>query len=378
MAEQPPKNCGADFSISIEKIFGSLTPKNITESREFFQAVLDGIQDSIKIVDEQFRIVYANRASELRSGKQVAELVGKACYSEYYHLDSPCGFCRTSRSFKSGEKEVTGYETVDEAGEPQCFELTSYPIKDEAGQVRFVIEITKDITERKRLERQLLHSERLASMGTLASSLAHEINNPLSVILGFAQDLLTEIPADSPHSQSLRIIEQEAVRCGRVLQRLLHFARAHPPSMTEVNIGSILQSVVELIRPQAKKLKIESRLKVAKNLPNIQGDANQLEQLVLNLALNALQAMPDGGKLTITADEESGRVTIAVADTGVGIENADLPRVFDPFFSRKGVAGTGLGLSICQRIVTEHHGEVRIESEAGKGTRVLVHLPVHG
>src|SRR5690606_31745437 len=150
-------------------------------------------------------------------------------------------------------------------------------------------------------------------------------------------------------------------------QRLLNFTRPHPPSMTEVNITAILQSVLELVRPQAKKLGIESRLKTAKNLPLIQGDPNQLEQLMLNLALNALQAMPAGGKLVLAAEEDHGRLAISVSDTGVGIASSDLPRVFDPFFSRKGVAGTGLGLSICQRIVTEHHGEIRLESEVGKG-----------
>ena len=342
----------------------------------FFQSVLDGIQDAIKIVDPEFRIVYANKASETRSGKGMPELIGKACYREFYHIEGPCAFCHTKNAFQTGLKDVTQYQAAGKDGQMQYFELTSFPIKDDRGRVRYVIEITKDVTDRKRLEQQLLHTERLASMGTLASSLAHEINNPLSVILGFTQDLLTEIDAGDERSASLKIIEAEAIRCGRVLQRLLHFARAHPPEMSEVELEKVLQSVATLIRPQAKKSGVEVRLKLPKLLPVLQGDPHQLEQLFLNLVLNALQAMPGGGKLSLQAEPEKGQLRTVVADTGSGIDPADLPRVFDPFFSRKGEAGTGLGLAICQRIVAAHGGTITLESEPGKGTRAVVMFPV--
>jgi PAS domain S-box-containing protein len=343
---------------------------------EFFQSVLDGIQDAIKIVDPDYRIVYANKASEARSGKFMPELIGKTCFREFYHKDGPCAFCHTKGAFQSGQKAVSAYEMPGKDGLMQYLELTSYPIKDEAGRVRYVIEITKDVTERKRLEQQLLHSERLASMGTLASSLAHEINNPLSAILGFTQDLLTETEGSDPRAASLKIIEAEAIRCGRVLQRLLNFARAHPPEMTATDPGKVLQTVAALVKPQAKKSGIEVRLKLPKTLPSVHADAHQLEQLFLNLVLNAMHAMPQGGKLTLEAAAEKQKLRLTVTDTGTGIDPADLPRVFDPFFSRKGEAGTGLGLAICQRIAHAHRGVIRLESAPGKGTRAEVELPV--
>lgn len=345
---------------------------------DFFQSVLDGIQDAVKIVDEEFQIVYTNAAGERRSGKGSSELTGKACFREFYALEHPCPFCHTKRAFETGEKEVSAYEAPGADGAMQYYELTSYPIKDASAKVRFVVEITKDVTDRKRLEQQLLHAERLSTMGTLASSLAHEINNPLSVIVGFAQDLLTELPKDCGQVEGLKIIEQEALRCGRVLQRLLNFTRAHPPELADVEPGKLMQTAMALVRPQAKKLGIETRLRIAKTLPALPGDPTQLEQLFLNLALNALQAMPTGGRLTLQADPAEGAVRFIVADTGHGIDAEDLPRVFEPFFSKRQGAGTGLGLAVAKRIVDGHRGSIRLESEPGKGTRAVVVLPVGG
>jgi PAS domain S-box-containing protein len=356
-------------------VLGALTHQDVVSSKEFLQSILDGIGDSIKIVDENFRIIHANRASESRSGKEIPDMVGKACYSEFYNFDRPCAFCHTAKTFKHGTTEVAHFSIPGPGGPELYSELTSYPIKDEEGRVRYVIEITKDVTERKALERQLLHTERLASMGTLASSLAHEINNPLNVILGFAQDLLTETSADDPRTSSLKIIEQEALRCAGVLQRLLHFTRAHPPVMTQVDLSLVIEMAVALIRPQAKKTGVSTGVKISKDLQTIQGDPNQLEQLLVNLLLNSLQAMPQGGKLTVRADNDNGQVRITVTDTGEGIEPSDLAHVFEPFFSKKGVGGTGLGLPISQRIVTDHKGTIRLESDRGKGTSAILHFP---
>ncbi|TMB69741.1 MAG: PAS domain S-box protein [Deltaproteobacteria bacterium] len=232
------------------------------------------------------------------------------------------------------------------------------------------------------LEQQLIASGRLVSLGEITASMAHEFNNPLGIVMGFAQDLLSETDPSSPQYQSLKIIDEETKRCQRIIQELLEFARPRSTELTLTDIKETVGKTLNLITNHLYKQKIEAATLVDENLPKISADPQQLEQVLVNLYLNAIGAMPEGGKLIVEANTEpvdgtDRMVVITVADTGFGIEKNDLPKIFQPFFTAKKGRGLGLGLPICQRIVKNHGGRIDVESQPGHGTTFKLYLPVN-
>jgi PAS domain S-box-containing protein len=227
------------------------------------------------------------------------------------------------------------------------------------------------------LEQQLLASGRLVAVGELTASMAHEFNNPLGIILGFAQSLLDTLSPSDPNYQHVQIIAEEAKRCEKLVQELLEFGRPKSSDFILTDVEQIIQRTMNLVQPQAAKNKVETVIDVASGLPQIYADPQQLQQILLNLGLNALDAMPKGGKLMMgVASPSAGNVMITVADTGMGIDSDVLPRIFQPFFTSKKRRGLGLGLPICDRIVKSHGGTIKVESKPGEGTTFKVRLPV--
>jgi signal transduction histidine kinase len=238
-------------------------------------------------------------------------------------------------------------------------------------------------------ERQLILSDRLISFGEMTASLAHEINNPLGIVIGFAQDLLTEVDPEDPRYQSLKVIEEEARRCKKVMQDLMDFGRPTPPQHTQTDPSALVRKSVELISPRLFKAGIRPVIEDSGGLPKIWVDPHQLGQVLVNLFFNAIEAMPNGGTLTVgiaahppsMADRSvndpapSDDVIITVADTGHGIEPENMPKIFLPFFTTKSKKGMGLGLSICKGIIEAHNGKISVESTPGRGTRFCLHLP---
>jgi PAS domain S-box-containing protein len=243
----------------------------------------------------------------------------------------------------------------------------------------------KLLAERNHLENQLNRSNKLASLGELAAGIAHEINNPLGIILGFAQDILEDLPADSPLFDSLKIIEQETSRTVEVVKNLLDFARLRPPQISENDLVRLLKDSLALLMPKIKQNKINVKKDLARGLPCAIIDPQLIQQVFLNVLLNAIQAMPCGGDLCLnleleTADEKKSaalppRLRVTVRDSGQGIAPEHLDRIFDPFFTTKGSKGTGLGLSVCQRILEDHCGRMEVRSRVGKGTTCAILLP---
>lgn len=219
-------------------------------------------------------------------------------------------------------------------------------------------------------------SEKLASIGRLAAGLAHEINNPLTGVLTFAHLVRDRMPADSQDREDLNLIIHETQRAAEVVQGLLEFARERPTTKRALDINAVIQRMVRLVENQKEMRKIHIEQDYAPNLPDILGDANQLQQVLLNLFLNAAAAMADGGILTITTRSDGQDVTIAVADNGCGIQPEHLDKVFDPFFTTKPVGqGTGLGLSVSYGIVEQHGGSIELESDVGIGSTFTIRLP---
>jgi two-component system, cell cycle sensor histidine kinase and response regulator CckA len=229
------------------------------------------------------------------------------------------------------------------------------------------------------LEQQLLASGRLVAVGELTASMAHEFNNPLGIVLGFAQGLLANMDSSDPNYHHVQIISEEAKRCEKLVQELLEFGRPKNADFAWTDVQEMIQKTLDLVQPRAGKSKIEAFAKLEGELPQIHADPQQLQQVLLNLSLNAVDAMPKGGMLTIAAKQESpSRLTITVADTGIGIEPDVLPRIFQPFFTSKKRRGLGLGLPICDRIVKAHGGRIEVNSIPGEGTRFTIRLPING
>jgi len=276
------------------------------------------------------------------------------------------------------------------------------------GEVSGHVGTLTDITERKKMEealreseqryrdlardqeRQLVLSDRLISLGELTASLAHEFNNPLGIVIGFAQDLLTEIDPSDPRYQSVKIIEEEARRCKKIVQDLLDFGRQNPPQYTITDPAELVRKNIDLLSPRFQKARIQTVVQNHDGLPKIWVDTQQVGQVLVNLFFNAVEAMPHGGTLTVriaaqspsTAErpaknpDQDDPVIIAVADTGQGIEPDNLSKIFDPFFTTKSKKGMGLGLSICKSIMEAHGGDISVESHPDRGTTFYLHLPV--
>ncbi|MBA7686730.1 Sensor protein ZraS [subsurface metagenome] len=229
------------------------------------------------------------------------------------------------------------------------------------------------------MEEQLIVTDRLASIGELASGIAHELNNPLTGVIGFAQLLLDrDVPDDV--KEDLKTIYSEAQRTAQVVKGLLTFAREHTPVKQLVNINSIIEKVRELRAYEQKVSNIKVNTRFTPDLPEIMADYFQLQQVFLNIIINAEHFMIEAhgkGTLTITTEKVGNIIRASFTDDGPGISKDDLGHLFDPFFTTKEMGkGTGLGLSICHGIITEHGGQIYVESELGKGATFVVELPI--
>ena len=258
---------------------------------------------------------------------------------------------------------------------------------------------TMDITQRKRaeeelrqseeklrrqaqeLEQQLIMSGRLVSLGEVTASMAHEFNNPLGIIMGFVEDMLSSMTPADPNYRALQIVQEESKRCKQIVGDLMEYARPKSTDFCSTSITDAIEKTFQLVENRLYKQKVAVEKKLESDLPRIQADSQQLEQVLVNLYLNAIDAMPEGGKLIVEAKlaESDGLApvaVIAVADTGFGIAETDLPKIFQPFFTAKKRRGMGLGLPICQRIVKNHGGRIEVESQPGRGSIFRIYLPL--
>jgi signal transduction histidine kinase len=236
--------------------------------------------------------------------------------------------------------------------------------------------VSRDITDREKLETVVRQREKMSAVGQLAAGIAHEINNPLTVALGLAQAMLSRMVHADPLRQAAVSIERETTRCKNLVQQLLLFARDRKPGIALDQPEDIVAGALSLVETQARVKKVELRRKFEKTLPPIQADRTLIQQVIINLCSNAIDAMPTGGVLTVTISREKKDVEIRVIDTGMGIPKEIQERVFEPFFTTKEVGkGTGLGLSLAYELVKKHLGRIDFESEEGKGTTFIIRLP---
>jgi PAS domain S-box-containing protein len=278
--------------------------------------------------------------------------------------------------------------------------LSAGPLRDSQQRILGCLFTLNDISERKRaedalrqseerlrqqaqeLEQQLIASGRLVSLGEITASMAHEFNNPLGIVMGFTEDLMSETDPSHPHYRSLRIIDEETKRCEKIIRDLLQFARPKSTDLCPTAIPTLIEKTLALVANHLYKQKIQAITQVEENLPKIYADSQELEQVLVNLYFNAIDAMPEGGVLTVGAKLSPGapgipqEAAITVSDTGFGISPEDLPKIFQPFFTARKKSGLGLGLPICDRIIKNHGGRFLVKSDSGQGTTFEIYLPV--
>jgi PAS domain S-box-containing protein len=353
---------------------------------EEYNALLNNIPDNILLLSPERKILWANRAVADRAGKEEEELKGRYCYSLWEDAAGPCESCPVAKTLQSGSAQSAERSTP----QGQSWDIRTVPIGDAVGGVN-IVEICRDITEKRKLESELLHSQKLEAMGTLTGGIAHDFNNILMAIMGCGSMLLIKMESGDPHRKYVQQILEAAEKAAGLTRSLLTFSRKKRVLRVPTGIEDILHGIRNIIsRTLGENIRMEVRL--AEPDVVVLADKGQVEQVLINLVTNARDAMPKGGTLSITAGRtEIGDEflhihgygnpgwygTISVADTGSGIDRAIRDRLFEPFYTTKEVGkGTGLGLSICYGIVKQHQGYIDFTSEPGKGSTFTVYLPL--
>jgi PAS domain S-box-containing protein len=347
----------------------------IRQAAEEWRKTFDSIHDAISIHGRDHQILRANKAFADLFHKKPPQIIGRHCYELHKGAKpkSGCPHQKTLATKKPAEAEF--YES--NLGK-YLHESTS-PIFDETGEVVGTIHVTRDITEQKQQHERLMMADRLASIGELAAGTAHELNNPLTSVIGFSQLLIErDVPEDI--REDIKLIYSEAQRAASVTKNLLTFARKHAPVKQLSQINNIIEDVLKLRAYEHKVNGIEVKRQLAPDLPEIRVDYFQMQQVFLNIIINAEYFMIEAhkrGTLTITTKKEESNLIISIADNGPGISKENLSRIFNPFFTTKEAGkGTGLGLSICHGIVAEHGGQIYAKSQPGKGATIFVELPI--
>jgi len=244
-------------------------------------------------------------------------------------------------------------------------------------KVAFIIE-RKEIEEKIKLfQEQIRHADRLATIGELTAGIAHELNNPLNNILGFAQLIIKNNNLNEQAKQDVEKIIKAVLNSREIIKKLMYFSRQMPQNFTNVNLNQIIKDAMYFIEPQCSKENIAISYQLSDNIPSIHADNLQLNQVIVNLVVNAIQAMPEGGKLTISTRNDSQSAFLSVEDTGVGISKKIMQHIFNPFFTTKVIGkGTGLGLSVVHGIIATHKGKIDVKSKEGVGTKFEIEFPI--
>ncbi|MCX7833883.1 MAG: cache domain-containing protein [Ignavibacteria bacterium] len=277
-------------------------------------------------------------------------------------------------TIKNAPREV---ENLANSLDHMAKELEKEKQELEAWADKLELKVQERTAELKKIHGQLFRSEKLASIGKLAAGVAHEINNPLTGVLTNASLLLEDLPEGDPKREDVKVIVNETIRCREIVKRLLDFARQTKPQKKLINVNSLIENIILLVRNQTSFRNIVIEKELAENLPEIMADGDQIQQVIINFILNAADAMPKGGSLKICSKlmENGEFIELKFIDTGVGISEENRNRIFDPFFTTK-ENGTGLGLSISYGIIEQHGGTIYVDSEVGKGTTFTVQLPI--
>jgi PAS domain S-box-containing protein len=352
--------------------------KKIRESKRHLEAIFDGIQDQLSIQTVDYRILRVNRAVIRKYGTTFTDLIGKNCFEAYYQRTTPCERCPVSMTIETNEPASVMVKISEDGTTLRIF---SYPIFDEAKNLVSIIEYVRDITEEKTLQDQLIQSEKLAGIGRLASGVAHEINNPLTGIIGMAE-ILSEDEYMAHADTYVRGYLTDIVHCGQRIAEIVSGLRtysriARKDDQTSLDINEVLEDSLKMVRMSVKADPVLDVVKEFQPVEKVEANLGEIQRVFTNLITNAFQAMNGkGGRLLLSTRSLGNFVEVKVADNGVGIPQENLNQIFDPFFTTKSPGGgAGLGLNVVYLIVSRYDGTVSVESKENVGTTFTVKLP---
>jgi PAS domain S-box-containing protein len=353
------------MAISLSTHIQELTEaqKDLTRQQNILRTVLDSTPDFVCLMDTDNRILAANAAFARFVGQTSSGVIGKTERDLFRTEEAEQRIRDNSRVLRTGVAEH-GEMRVFAANDARWFHVVRVPVRDASGKVIGVLRTARDVTDLKTYEGQLIQAQKMESLGKLAGGVAHEINTPLGIILGYAQLLQEDVPSESSVHGDLKIIERQTKVCRKIVADLLGFSRQHESRKTEMDVNHSILEVVSLVRHAFSLDRALIETDLDEELPYMIGDREKLKQVWMNLLTNAKDAM-DGGSIRVTSRlcEIGDKLVVSVADTGSGIEEENLKKVFDPFFSTKAVGkGTGLGLSVSYGIVEDHGGRIEAAS----------------
>lgn len=358
------------------------TMKEVSEKERFLENVIESSSDGVLVTD--------GRGNMVRMNKALCELLGlkrgKVCSLFEILGSGPAGQGESDFAgfmeylCKHGPTKLQERKIKRAEGSEITVEMSITPYRDDKENPAGVIVIVRDISERQALQDRLFQTEKLSALGEVISGVAHELNNPLTGVIGFSELLAKKSDLDDNTREKVLKILREADRCRRIVNNLLEFSRMRPSQRRAVNINRLIDEVLELKGYELKVSNIEVRKRFAPNLPETAGDPQLLQQVIFNIINNAHQALTQqgkGGVLTITTNSGSGSITVSIKDNGPGIPRQLQAKIFDPFFTTKGPGkGTGLGLSLSYKIIERHAGTIKVESTPGRGATFTVTLPI--
>jgi PAS domain S-box-containing protein len=360
--------------------------REIDEQRRFTGLIIDSLPVGLYVVDRDYRIQIWNRQREIGApGLRRDEVVGRQVFEVLTRQPARELRAEFDRVFETGEVQQAELD-VTLGGEPRSFRLTKIPMRLDGDQISHVITIGEDVTDSRRIQGQIMQSEKLAAVGQLAAGVMHEINNPLATISACVAAITgrlddasgTERPAVEEY---LELIDKEVDRCTRIVDGLLDFSRPKGKAKGRVVLNALVDETLFLLKHHQRFKRLTVARELDGSLPPAKGNSEQLIQVLMALMLNAVDAMDDRGKLTVRTGRSPARddeVLLEIEDTGVGIPREVQSKIFEPFYTTKPPGrGTGLGLSICYGIVEDHRGRIELDSQPGRGTTFRVFLPLY-
>ena len=378
---QAARDASANLAIEVDR-----RTAEVQAQRRFIEAIIDSLPLSLYAIDRNYEIVAWNRNRELGElGIPRGAVLGKNIFGVLTRQKRELLEAEFARVFESGEIQRLEHTSLTPNGEMKHWLISKIPMWiDRTGAVSHVIAIGEETTARIEAHRAVARAEKLAAVGRLASGVVHEINNPLATISACAEALESRVSEgefkESKALDDLReylgLIRSEAFRCKMITNGLLDFSRTRATEHVLVNLADVIASAARLLSHQQRGDKVEFQIDAPDDLPQVSGDAGQLQQAVIALATNAIDAMPEGGVLKIGCHTNADCVLVEVSDSGVGIPEENISRIFEPFFTTKEIGkGTGLGLAVCYGILTEHGGSLDVQSTPGVGTTFTISLP---